>query len=33
MKKWLVYGGLVLTGVIFADRIRTLPMLGKLPTF
>lgn len=33
-KKYLIYIGLVLAGVIFADKIRTVPVIGsKLPTF
>lgn len=31
MNKWLVYGGLVLAGVVFAGQIRKLPLLDKLP--
>lgn len=31
-KKWLIYAGLVLAGVVFADKIRALPLLSKLPT-
>jgi hypothetical protein len=30
-KKWLIYGGLILVGVMFAGKIRTLPLLSKLP--
>lgn len=33
MKKWLLYGGLVLAGVVFADKIRALPGGSKIPTF
>lgn len=33
-KKWLLYAGLVLAGVVFADKIRGLPVVGsKIPTF
>jgi hypothetical protein len=31
-KEWLIYVGLVLVGVVFADKIRALPMLNKLPS-
>ena len=32
-KKWLLYGGLILAGVVFADKIRGLPVVGpKIPT-
>lgn len=31
MKKWLLYGGLVLAGVVLAPQIRKLPLLDKLP--
>lgn len=30
--KWVIYGALVLAGVVFADRIKALPLLNKLPT-
>ena len=30
--KWLIYGGLVLLGVVLAPKIRTLPLLDKLPS-
>ena len=29
--KWLLYAALVLAGVVFADKIRTLPGGSKLP--
>lgn len=32
-KKWLLYAGLVIGGVVFANRIRALPVLNKLPSF
>lgn len=32
MKKVLLYAGLVLAGVVFADKIRALPLLSKIPT-
>lgn len=31
-KKFLLYGALVLAGVVFADKIRALPLGDKLPT-
>ena len=31
-KKWLLYAGLILLGVIAAPKIRTLPLMDKLPT-
>jgi hypothetical protein len=31
-KKWLIYGGIFLAGVVLASRVRTLPVLNKLPT-
>lgn len=31
-KKYLIYFGLVLAGVVFADKIRALPLMNKLPT-
>lgn len=31
-KKYLIYIGLVLAGVVFADKIRALPFMNKLPT-
>lgn len=32
-KQWLVYAGLVLAGVVLADKIRALPVVGsKIPT-
>ncbi len=30
-KKWLMYAALFLGGVILADKVRGLPLLGKLP--
>lgn len=32
MKKILMAAGLVLVGVVFADKIRALPLLSKIPT-
>lgn len=32
MKKILIYGAFVLVGVVFADKIRALPVLSKIPT-
>jgi hypothetical protein len=32
MPKWLMYAGLVLAGVVFADQIRGLPLLSKIPS-
>jgi hypothetical protein len=32
-KKWLIYAGLILAGVVLADKIRALPVVGaKIPT-
>lgn len=31
-KKYLVYAGLVLLGVVLAPKLRTLPLLDKLPS-
>lgn len=31
-KKWLVYAGIFLAGVVLADKVRTLPGLSKLPS-
>ena len=31
-KKYMIYLALILTGVVFADKIRSLPVLSKLPT-
>jgi hypothetical protein len=31
-KKWLLYAGLVLAGVVFSDKIRALPGGSKIPT-
>ncbi len=34
MNKWVLYGALVLAGVVFADKIRGIPAVGsKIPTF
>lgn len=30
-KKWLLYAGLFLAGVVLADKVRGLPLLSKLP--
>jgi hypothetical protein len=30
-KKWLIYGAVFLAGVVLAPKIRTLPLLNKLP--
>lgn len=30
--KWVIYGGLVLLGVVLADRLRALPVINKLPS-
>lgn len=30
-KKWLLYGGLILAGVVLAPKLRSLPLLDKLP--
>jgi hypothetical protein len=32
-KEWLIYGGLFLAGVVFAGKVRSLPVLSKLPAF
>jgi hypothetical protein len=32
LKKILLYSGLVLAGVVFADKIRALPLLSRIPT-
>lgn len=32
MNKWLLYGALVLAGVVFSDKIRGLPGGSKIPT-
>lgn len=31
-KKWLIYGGIFLLGVVLAPKVRTLPVLSKLPS-
>lgn len=31
-QKYLIYAALILAGVVFADKIRALPVLNKLPT-
>ena len=31
-KTWMVYVGLVLLGVVIAPKVRTLPLLDKLPS-
>jgi hypothetical protein len=31
-KQYLVYAGLVLLGVVLAPKLRTLPLLDKLPS-
>jgi hypothetical protein len=31
-KKWLMYAGIFLAGVVLAPKIRTLPLLSKLPS-
>lgn len=31
-KKWLVYAGVFLLGVVAAPKIKTLPLLDKLPS-
>ena len=30
-KKWLIYGAIFLAGVVLAPKVRTLPILNKLP--
>jgi hypothetical protein len=30
--KWLIYGGIFVAGVMLAPKVRTLPILNKLPT-
>jgi hypothetical protein len=32
-KKWLVYGGIFLAGVMLSGKVKTLPLLNKLPSF
>ena len=31
-KKWLIYAGIFLAGVVLAPKVRTLPLLNKLPS-
>lgn len=31
-KKWLLYAGIFLAGVVLAPKVRALPGLSKLPT-
>lgn len=31
-KKWLIYGGIFLAGVVLAPKVRTLPLLSRLPS-
>jgi len=31
-QKYVIYIALILAGVVLADKIRALPVLGKLPT-
>jgi hypothetical protein len=30
-KKWLIYGAVFLAGVVLGPKVRTLPLLSKLP--
>jgi len=30
-KKWLLYAGIFVAGVVLANRVRALPVLSKLP--
>lgn len=30
--KWMIYGGIFLLGVVLAPKVRTLPLLDKLPS-
>lgn len=30
--KWLLYGGIFIAGVMLAPKVRTLPVLNKLPS-
>jgi hypothetical protein len=32
-KSWLIYGGIFLAGVVLAGKVRSLPVLDKLPAF
>ena len=31
-KKWLIYGAIFFAGVVLAPKVRTLPLLNKLPS-
>ena len=31
-KKWLVYGAIFLAGVVLGPKVKTLPLLNKLPS-
>lgn len=31
-KKWIMYAGIFLAGVVLANKVRTLPLMSKLPT-
>lgn len=31
-KKWVMYAAIFLAGVVLADKVRSLPVLNKLPT-
>lgn len=31
-KKWLMYAGIFLAGVVLAPKVRSLPLLDKLPS-
>jgi hypothetical protein len=31
-KKWLIYGAVFLAGVMLAPKVRSLPLLDKLPS-
>lgn len=30
--KWVIYGAIFLAGVVLAPKVRTLPVLSKLPS-
>jgi hypothetical protein len=30
-RKWLIYGAIFLAGVVLAPKVRTLPLLNRLP--
>lgn len=32
-KKWLLYAAIFAAGVVFAPKVRTLPLANKLPSF